>query len=161
MKFVHPHPCFSGTCGLCLNCCGNYQTQRNNPPSNERGTDLLKFHKSASDGETMANTYWNRLNTLKTANYFTKPSEDSLLCKRFSIERQYNGETYLGGKRTLTLLKQNDGKRCMAPSCQILYEDTHEFQKNRLFADIPLYSDKHCVLCALCVRESGEPLKNF
>ena len=54
-----------------------------------------------------------------------------------------------------------DGWVNLNPMKTYYADDKNGADDKILFADIPLYSDKHCVLCAPCMRESGEPLKNF
>jgi hypothetical protein len=140
--------CFSGTCGLCIGCCGNV------PHLGEKSTidrDLYKFYRVSIDHEYDA--YLREMDELKRKNYFTAPDQDSLLPKEYEIGRVYNGEEYT--KVKWRLLRKNGGKRCNMGKCKIFHEHTHEYMRSEIFNRIPLYGCGETTLCAVCIRENG------
>ena len=150
MSITQASPCFSGACGLCLNCCGSVSLLDTHPPQSNYARDLYKFSKGSLDKDYDA--YWRKMHNLKSNGFFTNPGQDSLLAKEYGIGRYYNGEEY--AKTSWKLLSKNDEKRCQMPQCQMFHEHTHEYQRD-MFKNLPLYQSENATLCAVCIRENG------
>lgn len=151
MSITQASPCFSGTCGLCLNCCGTIALHKTPPKQSTRAKDLYKFYKGTLDSDY--DEYWKKLHYLKKSSYFTTPETDSLLHKEYGISRYYDGEEY--AKTSWKLLPSNQGEVCQMPKCQMFHEHTHEYKREPLYTNIPLYQS-NTTLCAVCIREYGE-----
>lgn len=151
MSITHSSRCFSGNCGLCIDCCGSVANHVQSSNQSTRAKDLYKFSKGTLDKDY--DVYWRNMHKLKIHTYFTTPENESLLAREYGIERFYNDEVY--AKTPWKLLTENKGKRCQMPQCQMFHEHTHEFNRNALFQNIPLYQSEHATICALCVRENG------
>jgi len=121
------------------------------PPQSNYARDLYKFSKGSLDKDYDA--YWRKMHAIKSNGFFTNPEQASLLAKEYGIGRYYNGEEY--AKTSWKLLSKNDEKRCQMPQCQMFHEHTHEYQRDAMFKNLPLYQSDNATLCAVCVRENG------
>ena len=147
--FTNAAPCFSGDCGLCVNCCGNYQespviTEESN--KTQRATDHIKFTKK--DLEKTTQDYWKNLRTIYLETAYSSPEESG------GLPRIYRIDNYPHSSDIYRLHKKKHDKICDMPMCQMMYHDTHEYQRS-IYNTLPVYVGKHCTLCAPCVRKLG------
>ena len=138
--------CFSGTCQVCKNCCGNVSENPSHCEETmltQRSKTLLKFYKDNMEESTK--TYW---------------KETSALCKRYDYRNMNDrGELpvsfkkdayYIDRDPEVYKLQPPSDNICHNPECQIIYENTHDHQKRR-FQQVPLYKGNYTSLCLRCV----------
>ena len=151
-NFTNSSPCFSGECGLCVNCCGNYQSspvvteETDETDKKQRTYDQIKFTKN--DLEKITQDYWKGLRTIYQGIGYSSPEEPG------GLPRNYNVDNYPHGSDIYRLHRKTHDKVCHMPLCQMMYHDTHEYQRT-VFKVLPVYVGTHCTLCAPCVRKFG------
>jgi len=147
--FSNATPCFSGECGLCVNCCGNYQCSpviSEETSKTQRAQDHVKFEKAHL--ETMTQNYWKGLREIYKEVGYSSPEEPGGLPRTYRIHHESQLiDTY-------SLHRQNHDMICHMPLCQMMYHNTHEYQRG-VYRVIPIYVGKHCNLCCSCVRSLG------
>jgi hypothetical protein len=153
-NFVNSAPCFSGECGLCVNCCGNYQSSpvlSEETSKTQRAQDHIKFEKPQL--EEMTQTYWKDLRKIYQEVAYSSPEEPGGLPRMYHIKNEpftSDIDTY----ETYPLHRRNHDMVCHMPLCRMMYQNTHEYQR-KVYNVLPIYVGKHCNLCAPCVRSLG------
>ena len=148
--FTNGSPCFSGDCGLCNNCCGNYQaghTITEELNKTQRATDHIKFTKS--DLEKLTQEYWRGLRKIYLDTEYSSPSQPG------GLPRIYHTDNYPHSSDIYRLHMKCHEKVCHMPLCQMMYQDTHEHQRS-VYNILPVYVGEHCTLCAPCIRKIGK-----
>ena len=148
-NFTNSSPCFSGECGLCVNCCGNYQCApviSEETDKTQRARDHIKFEKTHL--EDMTQGYWKGLRKIYQEVEYGSPEEPGGLPSTYRIHNEpHSTDTYSLHRKTHDMV-------CHMPLCRMMYQNTHEYQRGD-YNVLPIYVGKHCNLCAPCVRSLG------
>ena len=145
-NFSNAAPCFSGTCGLCVNCCGSYHAAPviANGSALEQNIDRSKMWKNES--ETMTQEYWKDLRLVYQKYSYASPEEPGSLPRTLHVDNgPFTSKTY-------HLHQQKHEKVCHMPACQMMHHDMHEHQR-RIYQGVPVYAGTHCTLCYPCIRD--------
>jgi len=150
-NFSNATPCFSGECGLCVNCCGNYQCApviSEETTKTQRAQDHITFEKPRLEG--MTQDYGTRVRKIYEEAEYSSPEEPGGLPRTCHVKTHPFIDTY----ETHTLHRRDHDMVCHMPRCRMMHENTHEYQRN-VYRVLPIYVGKHCNLCAPCLRSLG------
>ena len=154
--FSNATPCFSGDCGLCVNCCGNYQCSpviSEETSKTQRAQDHIKFEKPQL--EDMTQNYWKGLRTTYRETEYASPEEPGGLPRTYYVQTHpFIFDIDIDTYDTYSLHRRTHDMICHMPLCQMMYHNTHEYQRGA-YRVLPIYVGKHCNLCCSCVRSLG------
>lgn len=136
--------CFSGTCGLCADCCGYITTTDISNEKDRRYNDMTKLM-----GKTLIEEYrviyMGRLNHWAKSRGYTDPQFPGIASKKV----KYNEEIF-------TLCQSNHNDVCDHPYCRVLYNSENEYTQKKRYVKYPIYkSDTRDIkLCGVCMDRS-------
>ncbi len=138
-------PCFSGECGLCLNCSGNYETTMSHKKSKSfmKREDLSKIY-GKQNLEEYEKEYMQEMKELcKKRNYKNPEVRGTMPLKIIFQENKYN------------FVPEYHDLVCDEPICQARYENSVDHIRNTHFNCIPMYQrEKNKTnLCAICMNK--------
>ena len=137
-------PCFSGDCGLCLNCSGNYETTMSHKKSKSfmKREDLSKIY-GKQNLEECEKEYMQEMKELcKKRNYKNPELRGTMPLKIMFQDNKY------------TFVSEYHDLVCHEPMCQARYENSVDHIRKSHFNCIPIYQrDKNKAnLCAICMN---------
>jgi len=142
-KFTSATPCFSGECGLCVNCCGGGSNDHNDRRAKELYLMLGK------DPTEEYRKYYNiKLNTwCKNRGY--RDSYDRGWAHD-SIKINQSGITY-----EYSIPSDKHNLVCDDNYCKMLYHSSTEWDKKKKYPNYPIYrnDEKNLSLCAICINK--------
>ena len=131
--------CFSGTCGLCADCCGS--STDISKDKDRRYSDMSKL-MGKSLIEEYRGVYIARLNHWTKSRGYTDPQYYGVA----PLKIKYKEETF-------HLYKKRHGEACDDPYCRALYNFENEYTQKKRYVKYPIYkSDKRDIrLCGVCM----------
>ena len=144
---VYSAPCFSGTCGFCVNCCSNYsdsdlQTRLSGSSGIgdlRRYSDISKF-LGKSRVERITLDYNQSLNRWCRERGFRCPTETG------STKEHIVGTNNL----RFDLVKKNHGLSCIDSHCRVMYVSSPERLHSTLYPTFPIYTNNERSGLAFC-----------
>lgn len=141
--------CFSGDCGMCKQCLGNIHEK---DTESEIIDSFPIFYKDQI--KDISKNYWEDCNQLLKKKEYFNPKDKGYIHNKFKIDTVY-------GKLDYCLIEDFHNHKCQDLMCQLIYNDTHEYLRKKLYSKLPIYerSDKLNYLCYPCIMKQG--YKNY
>ena len=150
-NMFHYPSCFSGECGICLNCCGNVSlnnSQKSETMLTQRSKTFAKFYRNRAEDDQKE--YADNIKSLYKRYDYCGSNDLELLPQRYKLRTMFDRDPTF-----YTIDKSLTKDRCHMNCCQINYENTHDHLK-RYMDQIPVYKGPHCTLCLSCANNLGE-----
>ena len=143
-KFTSATPCFSGECGLCIDCCGG--TDHYLTSHNDRRAKELYLMLGKNPTEEYRKYYNTKLNTWCKNKGYRDPYDRGWAHN--TIKVNYSGTIY-----NFSLSEDKHNRVCDNHYCKMLYHSSNEWDKKKKFPNYPIYrnDDKNLSLCSICI----------
>ena len=143
-KFTSATPCFSGECGLCMNCCGG--TDHYLTSHNDRRAKELYLMLGKDSTEEYRKYYNTKLNTWCKNRGYRDPYDRGWAHN--TIKVNYSGTIY-----NFSLSEDKHNRVCGNHYCKMLYHSANEWDQKKKFPNYPIYrnDDKNLSLCSICI----------
>jgi len=138
-KFTSASPCFSGQCGLCINCCGGIDRGSND--HSDRRAKQLSLMMGKSQVEEYRNHYNKKLNSW---------------CKNRGYRDPFDRGWAQNKINKFTLAKDKHNLVCNDLYCKMLYHSANEWDQKKKYPNYPVYTntEKDLSLCVLCIEKN-------
>jgi len=143
-KFSSATPCFSGQCGLCVNCCGGIDRVSND--HNDRRAKELAIMMGKLQVEEFRNFYNTKLNSWSKNKGYRDPFD-----KGWAHDSIKKNHMEMVHKYTIPTDKHN--LICDNLYCKMLYHSANEWDQKKKFPNYPIYKnhEKNLSLCSICI----------
>jgi len=147
---VYSVPCFSGTCGLCVNCGSNYMNREKEYTDEEwlrRSSDLSKF-LGKTRVERLTMDYNRELNHWCKKRGYNNP-----------VDSGFAEDHIIVGNSKFSLIKNKHDIICSDSHCRVIYVSSHERINVTMYPTFPIYTNKErgISFCGPCLVRVPEP----
>ena len=144
--------CFSGECGLCLNCTNNTENsfikkEYKQTESLRRARDLYKLMGKKYSEEAKERYDKNLMKWCKKYNY------KDPYCYGYSPEKILSD--VCGYEQKFKIIQENHNKLCIHPYCKLIFYASSDWEHNKRYPLIPMYTNGRINICGPCIMNKS------